>query len=146
MTQRTVLIKSTPEGPIQKEWPADVALRPGMLVEYASGGTSIQALSATIDAVARVVIESGTVPVDGTYAAGDNVPFIVPPPGHEVYAYATAAALSTIPATTVLVSDGAGFLMSTGTVPVAVGEAVAVALEDITIAAGAIEQLKVEIL
>ena len=147
MAQRTVLIRTSPErAPIQKEWIMDAVVRPGQLVEYASS-TRIQVLSATIDPTVRVVVESGTVPIDGTYASGDMVPFVVPSPGDEIYAYATSTALGTIAAGNLLVSDGAGFLvLFDTTATIAAGEAIAVALEAKVIAANSLEQLRVEVL
>lgn len=132
MAQRTVLVKSTPEGPIQKEWLMDAAVCPGQLIEYASA-TRIQVLSGTLDPMMRVVVEGGSIEIDGTYASGDQIPFIIPKKGDEVYAYATAAALATIAVAQAFVSNGAGFLIYAAT-PI-VGEALAVALEGATIAA-----------
>jgi len=149
MAQRTILIKSTSEGPVQKELGADEVLRPGQLVEYASA-TSIQVLSlGTAPAQSkefRVVIESGTVGVDGTYPAGDTVPFIMPRSGDEVYCYATHTAGGTIPFGGTLVADGNGFLMDTGGTAIGDQAVLAIALEAKVLAENAIGQLKVEVL
>lgn len=143
MAQRTILVRSTPEGPIQKEWIIDAAVKPGMCVEYANG-SRVQVLSATLDARLKVVRESLDVSYDGAYVSGDAVPFYTPRTGDELYMYATAAALSTLAATNKLVSDGAGFLVYCAA-PV-VGEALAEVLETKVIAANAIELVKVEVL
>jgi len=151
MAQRTILVRATPEGPIQKEWLADEALMPGQMVMYASA-TSIQVLGAVEGTnpaqmeIMRVVVESGTCPVDGTYAAGDLVPFIAPRTGDEVYAYATHTAGDTIPFGATLVSDGAGFLMDTGGTAIGDKAVLARALEAKVLAANAVGQLKVEVL
>lgn len=150
MAQRTILVKSTPEGPIQKESLADEALMPGQLVQYASS-TSIQVQGAVEgDAaqqeVMRVVREFGTITVDSTYAVGDLVPFIVPRPGDEVYAYATHAAGGTIDFGATLVCDGAGFLMDTGGTAIGTKAVLARAMEEKVLAANAVGQLKVEVL
>jgi len=143
-TQKSVIVRSTPEGPIQKEWLMDAACLPGMAVEYASS-TRIQVLSATLDPTLRVVVESGTIPSDGTYASGDQMPFIVPQRGDEVMVYATAAALSTLAVGNELVSDGNGFLIYAAS-PI-VGEAMAVVMEAATIAADpGLTQVIVEVL
>jgi len=149
MSQNTILIRSTPEGPIAKEWLTDAALLPGMLIEFASA-TSIQVLGEGSNPaqmeIMRVVVEGGTCAVDGTYAAGDLVPFITPGPGDEVYAYATHTAGGTIPFGATLVSDAAGFLMDTGGTAIGDQAVLAVALEAKVLAAGAIGQMKVEVL
>lgn len=149
MTQRTVLIRSTPEGPIQKEWLADPALMPGQLIEYASA-TSIQVLGEGSNPaqmeIMRVVVESGSITVDGIYPAGDLVPFIEPRTGDEVYAYATHTAGGTIPFGATLVSDAAGFLMDTGGTAIGDKAVLAVALEALVLAANAVGQLAVEVL
>jgi len=146
MAQRTILIKSTPEGPIQKEWIMDAAVRPGMLVEYASS-TRIQVLSATIDPTMRIVVECVDTEYDATYASGEQIPFMVAKRGDEVYAMATQPADGTLSATDKLVSNGAGFLIGfdpTGTL--AAGEALAVALEDKSFTDGVVALVKVEVL
>ena len=131
-TQKTVMVRSTPEGSLQKEWIADAAILPGMMVEYASS-TRIQVLSATLDPIVRIVVEDGTTPSDGTYASGDQMPFRVPASGEEVMVFATAAALSTLAAAQALISNGAGFAIYAST-PI-VGEQLFTVLEAATIAA-----------
>lgn len=143
MAQKTIVVRATPEDPIRKEMGCDAAIRPGQLVKYSSA-TSVAAASATIDTARRVVVESALTPVDGTYAAGDQVPFVVFKPGDEALLYATASALGTIVAGEFLVPDGAGFVSEVAA-PVA-GEKVAVALESATIAANGIGQVKCEVL
>lgn len=146
MAQKTVLIRSTPEGPIQKEWIMDAAVKPGMLVEYASS-TRIQVLSATIDPMMRIVVEHGDTAIDGTYDSGDLIPFIVPKRGDEVFAYSTAPADGTLSVGDFLVSHGDGYLIGfdpTGTI--AAGEALAIALEEKKYTAGVNVQIKVEVL
>ena len=143
MAQRTIIIRTTPDGPIQKEGIIDAAILPGMCVEYADG-TRIQVMSATLDPMLRVVVDEFDVAVDGTYKSGDLVPFVTPQRGDELYMYATAPALSTLAATNKLVSDGAGFLIYCAA-PIA-GEAVAEVLVGQVIAANTIELVKVEVL
>ena len=149
MSQNTILIRGTPEGPIQKEKSANAALLPGMLVEPASA-TTIQVLGEGANPaqmeIMRVVVEGGTCAVDGTYASGDLVPYITPGPGDEVYAYATHTAGGTIPFGATLVSDAAGFLMDTGGTAIGDQAVLAVALEAKVLAADAIGQMKVEVL
>jgi len=147
MAQRTVLIRSTPEGPIQKEMIMDAAVRPGMLVELASS-TRIQVLSATIDPTMRVVVECMDTEISATYASGETIPYIVPRRGDEVYAYATSSALATLAVTNKLVSDGNGFLtLFDTTATQAAGEVIAEVVEaTATIAAGVVSQVHVEVL
>lgn len=150
MTQRTVLIRSTPEGPIQKEGLADEALRPGQLVEDASS-TSIQALSEgsnpAQEEIMRVVVESGTIDVTATYPSGDLVPFIIPRTGDEVYAYATHTAGGTIPyGATLVAADSGGFLMDTGGTAIGDKAVLAKAKEAKVLDENAIGQLAVEVL
>ena len=143
MAQKTIIIRTTPDGPIQKEWIIDAAILPGMCVEKADA-TRIQVLSATLDPVLKVVVDSFDVAVDGTYKSGDLVPFVTPARGDELYMYATASALSTLAVTNKLVSDGTGFLVYAAA-PI-VGEALAEVLEAQVIAANTIELVKVEVL
>ena len=149
MAQRTVLVRSTPEGPIQKEWLADAALMPGQLIEYASA-TSIQVLGEGSNPaqmeIMRVVVESGSISVDATYPAGDLVPFIEPRAGDEVYAYATHTAGGTIPFGATLVSDATGFLMDTGGTAIGDKAVLAIALEALELDENGVGQLKVEVL
>ncbi len=143
MSQKTILIRSVAGGPIQKETIMDAAVLPGMLVERASS-TRIQVLSATLDPTMQIVVESNDTQFDGTYDSGALVPYITPARGDEVYAYATASALSTLAVTNYLVSDGAGFLVYAAS-PLA-GEAIAKVISGQVIAANAIELVKVEVL
>jgi len=143
MTQRTILVKSTPQGPIKKEWIIDAAIQPGMLVEYASA-TRIQVLSATLDPIMRVVTEDYETSMDGTYTSGDKVPFIVPAKGDEVMVWATSAAAATIAATNTLYSDGNGFVQL-GTA-IAGTPGIAVALETLVLVANTPAQIKCEVL
>jgi len=149
MAQETIVVKSTPEGPIQKEWIMDAVVRPGQLVEYANS-TRIQVLGesgtpAQME-IARVVVENSTIPVDGTHPSGDQIPFVVGRPGDELYCYATRTTAGTIPFGATLVSDAAGFLMDTGGTAISDQAVLAVGLESKAISANSIEQLKVEIL
>jgi len=143
MSRRTIVVRSTPSDPLKKEWLADAALRPGMLVEYASG-TSIQVLSGTEDPTLRVVIESGDKVISATYAAADLVPFVMPRAGDEVVLCATSSALATLSATNKLVSDGAGFGIYAAS-PI-VGEAIAEVMETATISADGVTQIRCEVL
>lgn len=150
MAQRTVLIRSTPEGPIQKEWIMDAAVRPGQLVEYASS-SRIQVLGEGSNPaqmeIMRVVVESGSITVGGTYASGDLIPFIEPRTGDEVYAYATLDSGGTIPfGATLVAADSGGFLMDTGGTAIGDKAVLAVALESGSIPSTGIGQLKVEVL
>jgi len=142
--QRTVLVRSKPEGALQKEWLMDAAVLPGMLVEYASS-TRIQVQSGTLQPTLRVVIESGTVPVDGTYASGDLIPFIVPNPGDEVVVYGTSAALATVAVGNVVFATAAGFV-HLGTA-IAGTPGLGIVLEAATIAANpGLTQFTIEVL
>jgi len=143
MAQRTVLVKSTPQGPIKKEWIIDAAIQPGMLVEYASG-TRLQVLSATLDPAMRVIVEDFETAIDGTYSSGDKVPFIVPQKGDEVMVWATSAAAATIAAVDTVFSDGTGFV-HLGTA-IAGFSGVAVALETIVLVANTPQRIHVEVL
>ena len=150
MAQRTVLIRSTPEGPIQKEWIIDEVVRPGQLIEYASS-SRIQVLGegenpAQME-IMRVVVESGTIDVTATYPAGDLVPFIEPRSGDEVYAYATHAAGGTIPfGATLVAADAGGWLMDTGGTAIGDKAVLAIALEALELDENGIGQLAVEVL
>ena len=107
MAQRTIVIRTTPEGPLRKEAISDAALQPGQLVEWSGDGT-VGVLSATICPSVKVVIESGTTPVSGTYASGDQIPFVCPRPGDEFYAWLDGT--QTITINEVLQSVGNGRL------------------------------------
>ena len=107
--QKTIVVKSLPEGPLQKEWLMDAAVLPGMLVEVASS-TRIQVCSGTLQPELKVVIEHGTVPTNGTYATGNQMPFVMPRSGDEVMVYGTSSALATIAVGNVLFSEGNGFV------------------------------------
>ena len=143
MAQKTVLVRSTPEGPVQKEWLMDAAVLPGMLVEYASS-TRIQVMSATLDPSFKVVVESGTTPIDGTYPTGDLIPFMCPNPGDEVIVYGTSSALATVAVANLVFSDGNGFV-HLGTA-IAGTPGIGTALEAATIAADGLTQFKIEVL
>lgn len=146
MAQRTVLIRSTPEGPIQKEWIMDAVVKPGQLVEIANA-TRIQVLSATIDPMMKIVIECMDTPIDGTYASGDQIPFIVPKRGDEVYAFSTQPADGTLAVGDFLVSNALGYLIGFATTAtLAAGEALAVALEAKSYLDTVVAQIKVEVL
>jgi hypothetical protein len=126
-----VLVKVA-DGTLKKEWIMDAVVRPGQLVETASS-TRIQVLSATFDAVTRIVVEDFETAISATYASGDQVPFVIPQKGDEVMMYATAAALSTLAVGQALVSNGAGFGIYAAS-PIA-GEQIATVMEVATIAA-----------
>lgn len=142
--QRTIIVRSKPEGLIQKEWLMDAAGLPGMLVEYASS-TRIQVCSGTLQPTAHIICESGSVPTDGTYASGDQMPFVIPNSGDEVMVYATSSALATIAVGNVVFSEGNGFV-HLGTA-IAGTPGIGLALETATIAADpGLTQVKIEVL
>lgn len=149
MAQRTVIVKSSDEGPLRFEVNSDEALLPGMLVKYSSA-TSIAA--ADLEAAPaqskemKVVVESGTIAADGTYPAGDTVPFIVPRSGDELYMYATHIAGGTIPFNGTLVAADGGFLMDTGGTAIGDQAVLCLAMEAKSISANSIDQLKVLVL
>ena len=143
MAYRNVLVKSTPQGPIKKEWLMDATVQPGMLVEYASG-TRIQVLSATLDPTLRVVVEDFETPIDGTYASGDLIPFIMPQVGDEVMLWATSTAAATISVTNTVFSDGNGFI-HLGTA-IAGTPGVALALETVVLVANTPARILCEVL
>lgn len=143
-TQKTVIVRSLPEGILQKEWLMDAAVLPGMMVEIASS-TRIQVCSGTLHPELKVVIESGTTPTNGTYASGDQIPFVMPRSGDEVMVYGTSSALATIAVGNVVFGATGGFV-SQGTA-IAGAEGVGVALESATIAADpGLTQFKIEVL
>lgn len=131
MAHRKVLSRVA-DGTLKKEWIIDAIVKPGMLVETASS-TRIQVLSATFDATMRLVVEDFETAIDGAYASGDQVPFVVPAKGDEVMIWATAAALSTLAVGQAIVSNGAGFGIYAAS-PIA-GEQIATVMEGATIAA-----------
>ena len=145
-SQNTVMVKRAPGSTTrQDEWIMDALCRPGQLVEYASS-TRIQVQSGTTDASPlKIVIEDGSIPTDGTYASGDQMPFIMPVPGDHVMVYATAAAISTVAVADVYRCNGAGFAIVVGS-PI-VGERMLMAMETGTIAADpGIAQIIMEVL
>jgi len=79
----TILASMDPA--VRKEATALAAIKPGHLVERATGGIQVCATAAGAGAPA-VALESGLlgVGVDGAYAAGDPVPYAFPPRGAEV--------------------------------------------------------------
>ena len=143
MAYNTVLVKSTPQGPIKKEWLMDATIQPGMLVEYASG-TRIQVLSATLDPTLRVVVEDFETSISATYASGDLIPFVVPQSGDEIMLWATSAAAATISVTNTVFSDGNGFV-HLGTA-IAGTPGVALALETIVLVANTPQRILCEVL
>lgn len=144
MAYRNVLVKSTPQGPIKKEWIMDATIQPGMLVEYADA-TRIQVKSATIDPTMHVVTEDFETSIDGTYASGDLIPFIVPAKGDEVICWGTSAAAATITAMDLLYPEGTGFL-HIGTLTIGSNPPSARALETVVLVANTPQQLLVEVL
>ena len=142
--QKTIIVRSLPEGCLQKEWIMDAAGLPGMLVEIASS-TRIQVCSGTLQPELKVIVESGSVPTNGTYASGDQMPFITPRSGDEVMVYGTSAALATIAVGNVVFSDGNGFV-HLGTA-IAGTPGIGTAMEAATIAADpGLAQFKIEVL
>lgn len=126
MTQRTVVIRTTPEGPLQRELGCDEAVQPGHLLELNSA-TTVAKLDATIWPSIKVAIESATVPVSATYAAGDMVPYVKPRRGDEVYLWLAAG--ETIAVNEVLQSKGSGQVGQQDPLTIAVaGTAVAATL------------------
>lgn len=144
--QRTILVRSLPEGAIQKERTSAAAIFPGTLVEYV-GGTAIQPMTgADADDILRIVVESGDVAVGDAYLPNSLVSFIIPRRGDEVAARVVGGVGGTILAPgDLLVVDAAGGLVEKATAPVA-GEAVAVALESVTVADGQAALVVVEVL
>ena len=142
--QKTIIVRSKPEGLLQKEWIMDAAGLPGMLVELASS-TRIQVCSGTLAPQFKVICESGSVPTSGTYASGDQMPFVIPQRGDEVMVYGTSAALATIAVGNVVFSEGNGFV-SQGTA-IAGTSGLGIAIETATIAADpGLAQYKIEVL
>ena len=142
--QKTIIVRSLPEGCLQKEWIMDAVGLPGQLVEAASS-TRIQLATGTLDPGVRVIVESGSVPTSGTYASGDQMPFIVARSGDEVMVYGTSAALATIAVADVVFGVTGGFV-SQGTAIVGT-PGIGRALETATIAADpGLAQYKIEVL
>ena len=143
MAYRNVLVKSTPQGPIKKEWLMDATIQPGMLVEYASG-TRIQMNTATLDPTLRVAVEDFETPIDGTYASGDLIPFVVPQSGDEIMLWATSTAAATISVTNPVFAVTGGFV-HLGTA-IAGTPGVAVALETVVLVANTPARILCEVL
>jgi len=142
--QKTIVVRSKPEGLLQKEWIMDATGLPGMLVEYASS-TRIQVCSGTLQPEIKILVESGSVPTNGTYASGDTMPFVIPNRGDEVMVYGTSSALATVAVGDVVFSEGNGFV-SQGTA-IAGTPGIGVVLEAATIAADpGLAQYKIEVL
>jgi len=148
MAQRTIVIKGNP---IQKEAICDAALMPGQLVQPVAGSATnkIEVLAGTVDPTMRIVIESMDTPFDGTYTAGDTIPYVVPSPGDEVYAWSTAPADGTLAVGDLLTSNHLGGLrgLDAAVTPAGYGgEALAVSLEAEEYTAGVEVRVKVEVL
>lgn len=142
--QKTIVVRSLPEGILQKEWLMDAVGLPGMLVEVASS-TRIQVCSGTLQPEIKILRESGSVPTNGTYASGDQMPFVMPRRGDEVMVYGTSAALATVAVGDVVFAEGHGFV-SFGTA-IAGTPGIGTVMEAATIAADpGLAQYKIEVL
>lgn len=107
MAPKTVILKGDP---IRKEAVAHEELTPGHLANFYTDGTLQKHATAGGNAQPMFVVEEDFVGdgIDTTYAAGDQVQYIVGRPGEEVYAWIEAS--STIKKGDPLESNGAGLL------------------------------------
>jgi hypothetical protein len=107
MAPKTIILKGDP---IRKEALAHEELTPGMLVEFYTDGTLQKHATAGGDAQPRFVVEEDFVG-DGiavTFAAAEQVQYVVPRQGDEILAW--AATSQTIKKGDALDSNGAGLL------------------------------------